>query len=102
MPKITVQAYDLQSYNPATGSFSVLLMSSTPVPARTFEIKTVADCESALAGCADEAAETGKPYMLKVNFVRKSGRKPAGFDQAAQNNRLRTLVNTAAAPVSSH
>jgi hypothetical protein len=44
-------------------------------PKKTVEIKTVQDCETALATFADEVKATGKPWLVSITFENRSGRQ---------------------------
>jgi hypothetical protein len=68
------------------------------LPSRDEEIKTVAGCEAALERFAVEMTATGTPWRLSALFLKKSGRKPAGFDKADAQGRLTRDVNLELAP----
>ena len=92
MPKIKLTTFVLVNYNPS-GSYTVDLGLGQATPKKTVEIRTVADCIAALQAFAGELKPTGKSWMVSVNFDKRSGRKPAGFDAATAAHKLRAFVN---------
>jgi hypothetical protein len=96
MPTIRLTAYPITERHRYGVCISLGLGQQNP--SRDEEIKTVADCEAALDRFAAEITATGKPWQVSVLFLKKSGRKPAGFDKAEAQNRLRRDVNPELAP----
>jgi hypothetical protein len=96
MPTIRLTAYPITERHRYGVCISLGLGQQNP--SRDEEIKTVADCEAALDRFAAEMTATGKPWQVSLLFLKKSGRKPAGFDKAEAQNRLRRDVNLELAP----
>jgi hypothetical protein len=94
--QITINAYPLTECGP--NYYTVALDLGQNSPSKRIEIQTVADCKAALQAFATELEPTGKPWHLSVRFDKRSGRKPAGFDNASDAGELRCHVNAHLAP----
>jgi D-serine deaminase-like pyridoxal phosphate-dependent protein len=92
MPKIKLTTFVLKDYKPGE-SHTVSIGLGQATPEKTVEIRSVADCIAALHAFAEELKPTGKPWKVSVNFDKRSGRKPAGFDAATAAHKLRAFVN---------
>ncbi len=91
MPTIRLTAYPITERHHHGVCISLGL--GQKLPGRDEEIKTVADCEAALERFAAEMTATGKPWRVSALFLKKSGRKPAGFDKAHAQALLTRDVN---------
>lgn len=98
MATFTINAWQVDSRNADGSRTAVVLGSTSPVPARRVEADSIPEIASSFRDYVAACEATGKP--LECFVVHRAGRKPRGFDKAAdRGGALNAYVNFMAAPV---
>lgn len=94
MPRIILNSYVLHKVGPGYEQYALDIGGRSGAPTKVVEVKNLADCIREFDAFKTECEATGKPWHVSAMFDKRAGgRKPAGFDKAHKDRRLRGNVN---------